>query len=394
MQPAQRTQGLGHLVIQETSAACRRRQAFGQETFDLSVGQPDFATPTHICEAMQRAVAEGQHRYAPLHGVGELRVAIRRRLAEEGLRYKPREIVVTAGATGGLWCAFQSLLEPGDGVLIPVPSYPLYAAQVQLSGGVAVPIHTSAAEGFRLTPESLREAARSGARLLVLNSPCNPTGAVYSRQELEALGEVVLENGLTVICDEVYRDYVFRPPAFTSFAALGRELQARSVVIRSFSKTYSMTGWRVGYAAAPAALIQAMIEVQHASMMSPATPCQHAAAAALEDDEDLRANLIETYGHRARKVSDRMRRIPGVRLPETRGSFFAFPDLGDLCADVDAFCRRLLKDSGVALVPGSAFGAPSCARLSFAVSDQTLEKGLDRLEQALREGAAGYGFAA
>lgn len=382
--------------ILAVTAACRRRQRVGQSVVDLSVGQPDFPTPPEIGAAATQAIERGETRYPPLQGIGELRVALRRTLEAAGLGYSPREILVTAGATGALFDAFQALLEAGDRVLVPVPTYPSYADQIELAGGLVTPVATRAADGFKLRPETLRQAAvESGARLLVLNQPNNPTGAVYGRQQLAALAEVICDLDLDLISDEVYRDFVYASPehtdpeetslGHTSPVELGAEMKERTLVVGSLSKSYAMTGWRVGFAAGPAAVIKALMHVQEASLVGPATPCQWAAVAALDGDQAGKEAMVAAFARRHRYVRQRLQAMPGVVCDGAQGAFFAFPDLAAYTADSSDFCRRLLDHHGVAVVPGAAFGAPSCLRLSYAVEDADLEHGLDRFEAALSE---------
>jgi len=393
LSPAERLRGLAVNPILAIAADCQRRRTFGQDIVDLSVGQPDFGTPRRIGDAACRAVAAGETRYPPLQGIGPLRVAVRARLLSESLGYQAREILVTAGATGGLFCAFQALLEPGDRVLIPVPAYPAYARQVALAGGVPVPVPTRFEDGFRLMPEGLRAATREPARLLVLNNPGNPTGAVYGREELEGIAAVVLERDLAVVADEIYSDFIHAGPPFVSFASLGPKMRERTILVRSLSKSYAMTGWRIGFAAGPEVLIRAMLEVQHAALVAPASVCQWAAAEALAGDQAELREMARTYAERHRLVQDWLATLSGVRSIDARGAFFAFPDLSGRCRDVDRLCRTLLDRQGVAVVPGSAFGAAGCIRISYAVETAQLAKGLDRLRKGLDEARA-HGHAA
>jgi aspartate aminotransferase len=366
-------------------ADCRRRRAMGQQIVDLSIGEPDFATPAHIVDAAARAMSEGQTRYTPPEGIAPLRMALRRHLAAAGLAYRPREVMVACGATGALTCAFQALLVPGDEVLVPLPCYPAYATQIALAGGVPIAVPTGAAAGFKVRPEDVQAALTIRSRVLILNNPCNPTGSVYTLGELEALLEAAVEAELFIVCDEVYCDLRHERSPFISFAALNAEARSRSLVVRSASKTYAMTGWRIGFAAGPEALISAMVTMQEASVVMPTSVSQWAAVAALDGPQDRVAAMAASFGSRCRYVRDRLSVMTGVRMTEGHAGFFALVDVSEVTADAALFCRRLLAHQGVALVPGDAFGVPGAVRLSYATSLPEIADGLDRFEQGLLE---------
>jgi aspartate aminotransferase len=370
-------------------ADCRRRRAMGQRIVDLSLGEPDFATPAHIVDAAARAMTEGQTRYTPPEGIAPLRMALRRHLAAAGLVYRPREVMAACGATGALTCAFQALLAPGDEVLVPLPCYPAYATQIALAGGVPIGIPTGAAAGFRVRPEDVQAALTTRSRVLILNNPCNPTGAVYTAGELEALLEAAVAADLFVVCDEVYCDLRHERAPFISFAALTAEARSRSLVVRSASKTYAMTGWRIGFAAGPEALISAMVTVQEAWVVMPASVSQWAAVAALTGPQDCVDAMAESFGSRYRYVHERLAMMTGVRMTEGHAGFFAFVDVSEVTADAAELCRRLLGQQGVAVVPGEAFGVPGCIRLSYATSLPEIADGLERFERGLKEIASG-----
>ncbi|PYQ56065.1 MAG: hypothetical protein DMF78_00105 [Acidobacteria bacterium] len=273
-------------AILRLSAECRRRQALGADVVDLGLGEPDVATPAHVCAAAAQAAAEGHTRYTPPAGMAPLRSAIVRRLSREGLSYAPREVMATAGALGGLACAFHALAGPGDEVLVPAPYYPPYLTQIALVGAHPVIVPTDEADAFKLRPEALRAALTSRSRALVLNTPSNPAGAVYGRAELAALVAVAAEAELVIVADEVYGDLLRGPEPFVSVAACSAEARRRTVVVRSLSKSYAMTGWRLGYAAGPEPLITAMTHVQDALLVMPASVSQWAGLAALTGPQD------------------------------------------------------------------------------------------------------------
>jgi aspartate aminotransferase len=361
---------------------CRRRRAAGQRIVDLSVGEPDLATPEHVAVAAARAIDEGQTRYTTPAGMPPLRGAIARALGEEGLPYLVREVIATCGATGALSLALQALVGPGDEVVMAAPYYPDHRSQVVLAGGKPAIVTTTADDGFKLTPAALRSVLTPRSRVLLLNNPVNPTGVVYTPEELGALAEAALDANLFIIADEVYCNLVYDGPPFASVASLGPEVRRRSVIVRSLSKTYAMTGWRVGFAAGPQFLIDAMATVQGLSVVAPSTISQWAAVAALSGPRDAPRTFQSLLSRRWALTMDRLAALPGVTAAPSRGALFAFLDLG--MADTRPFCSRLLSEHGVALVPGGEFGAPWGVRLSFAAAESDVRDGLDLIERALR----------
>ena len=372
-------------AILALTADCRRRQAAGRDIVDLGLGEPDRPTPRHVLDAAARAADEGHTRYTPPAGVGPLRSAVVRHLSREGLAYAPREVMVTCGAMGALGCAFHALVGAGDEVLLPAPYYPPYLPQIGLVGGRAVVLATDESDGFKLRPHALRAALTPRSRLLVLNTPSNPAGTVYTADELRALAEVAAEAGLTIVADEVYRDLTASDEPFVSLASLSPEIRRHTLLVRSLSKSYAMTGWRLGYAAGPEPLVRAMIQVQEALLVMPSSVSQWAAVAALTGPQEDLHELAGSLRTRAAYVRERLAAMPGVRCAPTEGTFFAFPALGPAGSDVTALCARILDRHGVSVVPGSAFGVPWCARLSCAAPPERLREGLDRLERGLAE---------
>ncbi|HEY3054269.1 MAG TPA: aminotransferase class I/II-fold pyridoxal phosphate-dependent enzyme [Thermoanaerobaculia bacterium] len=364
--------------IMAISADCRRRVALGETIIDLSLGEPDWNTAEHIGRAAMRAIEERRTRYTPPAGLAQLRQAFIRALTAAGMRYAPREVMVTHGATGALTCAFHALLQPGDEVLIPTPYYPPYIGAIHLTGARVVTIDTTMADGFRLDTERLRDSITPRTKLLILNTPSNPAGVVYTRAELERIAEVVLDTGLAVISDEVYAAFS-APGSFVSIAAIDGELARRTLIVRSVSKTYAMTGWRVGFAAGPASWIEPMTAVQEFLFVTPSSIAQWAALEALSGSQDAVAILANELSSRRTLATEHLRAIDGVQMVATDAGMFLFPDLSGRVADVDAFCARLLREDGVAVVPGSLFGVPSCIRISLAASSADLVRGLERL---------------
>lgn len=374
---------LGPNPIQGIVAECRRLQATGQRVVDLSVGEPDFPPPPQVGAAALRAIGEHRARYTPAAGIPQLRAALGKKLNEEGLPYVSREIMVTPGASGALLAALQALLAPGDEVLFPSPFYPPFVAKTVLAGGVAVPVPTALDEGFKLRPESLAAALTPRSRVLILNNPCNPTGVVYGADELRGIADVALSAGLTLIADEVYGDLVYEGEPFSSVAALGPDVRERTLVVRSFSKSHAMTGWRVGYAAGPEPLVRAMTTIQEASVVALPAVSQWAALEALTGPQEARLEMISRFAERHREVRARLESLPGLRCAPGRGGLFFFPEIG--VGDTRGFASRALRNHGVAVVPGDHFGVPGCVRLTFAAGNDEVQEGLRRLAAALDE---------
>ncbi len=364
----------------------------GVDVISFGVGEPDFDTPEPVKEAGIAAIRAGFTRYTPVQGLPELREAIAAKLAREnGLEYSPAQILVSSGAKESLYHAVMALCEPGDEVLIPSPYWVTYPEQVKLAGGVPVPVPTGPEDGFKVTPALLAERAGPRTRLLILNNPANPTGAVYTRPELEALADFCLRRDIAIIADEVYEKLVY-DAEFVSVAALGPEVKARTVLVNGVSKAYAMTGWRIGYAAAEPAVIRAMTALQSHSTTHPAAMAQKAAAAALSGDQGAVAAMVAEFRRRRDYVVERLARLPGLRVARPEGAFYVFPNVEQLlgrrldgrtvATDLD-LAEVLLVEGRVALVPGTAFGAPGHLRLSYATSLERLREGLDRLEAVL-----------
>lgn len=375
-------------LAMDAQAKAMRRQ--GIDVIGFSVGEPDFDTPAHIREAAAAAMEQGHTRYTPAGGIPELKEAIQEKLARvNGLRYGTDQIVVSVGAKHALYNAFQVLLDPGDQVIIPAPYWVSYADQVRLAGGEPVIIPTTEETAFKLTPEQLREHLTPRTRALVLNSPCNPTGAVYSRQELAGLAEAVLSHpDCLIIADEIYEPFVYDGHQHVSIASLAPEVQARTLVINGVSKMYAMTGWRIGYAAGPKELVQAMADLQSQSTSNPTSISQWAAVAALRGPQDAVAQMVAAFRQRRDLMLAGLRALPGVTCGQPGGAFYLFPRVdavlgrrwGDtVIASSRDLAMALLNEAGVALVPGSAFGCEGYLRLSYATSENQIRAGLERL---------------
>lgn len=371
-------------------ARAKEMAARGADIVNFGVGEPDFDTPAHIREAACRAIAEGQTRYTPVGGTAALKQAIVRKFKRENdLEYSPAEIVVSVGAKHSLYNAIQVLCQEGDEVILPVPYWVSYLEQIKLAGALPRLVQTRMEDGFKLTPAALREAIGPRTRLLILNSPSNPTGAVYDRDELAALAEIVLQTpDLYVIADEIYEKLVFDGHKHVSLASLGPEIKARTVVVNGVSKAYAMTGWRIGYAAAPREVAAAMTALQSHSTSNPTSIAQAAAAAALEGPQEPVQEMVREFARRREYILDRLAGIPGLSCPRPGGAFYVFPSVQGLLGrsfrgrtlnNATDLAAVLLEAAGVAVVPGVAFGDDTFIRLSYATSLERLREGLDRI---------------
>jgi aspartate aminotransferase len=376
------------------AAKAKQMKAEGIKVFDFSLGEPDFNTPEHICQAANKAMRDGLTHYTPAAGTPELRAAIARWYQKAyGIRYAPEQVIISNGAKHSIHNVLAATVGPGDEVIIPSPYWVSYSDLVEMTGAKYVLVGTTHESGFKMTPEQLRSAVSPRSRLLMLNSPCNPTGTVYTRQELEALAEVVLETNLAVLSDEIYERLVFGDARATCFATLRPQLFERTLTISGVSKSYAMTGWRIGWTLGPSHVIKAMSNVQSQETSSPSSISQYAAVAALEGDQDCVEKMRREFEARRDLVCKRLAALPGVRCPTPGGAFYAFFNVashfgrtlaGKKVTDSATFCQVALESAHVSLVPGSAFGAEGYVRLSFATSRETINGGLDRLEQLLK----------
>jgi aspartate aminotransferase len=375
-------------------AKAKQMKAEGTQVFDFSLGEPDFPTPEHICQAAVKAMKEGHTRYTPANGIPELRAAVARNYQKTyDIRYTPEQVVVSSGAKHSLHNALAATVGPGDEVIIPTPYWVSYSDLVQMTGAQFVLVPTTHESGFKMTPAQLRAAVTARSRLVMLNSPSNPTGTVYTRQEQEALADVVLDTGLAVLSDEIYERLVYGDSQAVCFAALRPELSERTITISGASKTYAMTGWRMGWALGPAHVIKAMANVQSQQTGNACSISQYACVAALEGDQECVEKMRREFEARRDLVCRRLTALPGVRCPTPGGAFYAFFNVashfgralaGRKVTDSASFCQVALESAHVNLVPGSAFGAEGYVRLSFATSREQLNGGLDRLEQLLK----------
>ena len=376
------------------AAEAKRLKASGVEVFDFALGEPDFKTPDNIQEAAFRAIRSGQTHYTPPAGIPELRQAIADHYSSaERLPTQAAQVVVSNGAKQSLHNALMALTGPGDEVIIPAPYWVSYADLVKLTGATPVIVETTEAAGFKLTPETFRGAVTQRTKLLMLNSPSNPTGVVYHRDELEAIAEAVLETPIGVISDEIYEQLTYDGAEPTCFAALRPGLAERTVTISGVSKTYAMTGWRIGWAVAAPEIAKFMGDLQSQETSNPCSVSQWAALEAVTGPQDSVAVMHAQFTRRRAYVLERVRGLPDVTCLPPGGAFYAFMNVSKhfgrtlgrrLIPDSTAFCLTALAEAHVALVMGSAFGTEGYARLSFATDLKTLERGFDALETFLK----------
>jgi aspartate aminotransferase len=376
------------------AAKAKELSAAGKTIFDFSVGEPDFTTPQHICDAAVAAMAAGHTHYTVASGIPELKSAVAKQYAKtHGLEYTPAQVVISNGAKHSLHNVFTVLCDPGDEVLIPAPYWVSYAELVKLTGAKPVIIETREEDNFKLTPEQLRRAITPRSKILLLCSPSNPTGSMYSPEELGALADIVLEKNLHVISDEIYEKLIYGDNKFASFPTVRPGLQERTVVVNGVSKAYAMTGWRIGWTLSPANVAKAMADLQSQETSNPSSISQYAAVVALNGPHECVEQMRKEFAKRREFVKQRIASIPGLKSTDMAGAFYAFINIkpylgrnygGVPVKDSAAWCLTLLEQQNVATVMGSAFGAEGYARLSFAASLEKLQGGFDRIEAFLK----------
>ena len=368
-------------------------RAAGQDIIGLGAGEPDFDTPEHIKAAAIEAIRSGFTRYTAVDGTPELKNAIIAKFRRDnGLDYTPGQILVSCGGKQSFYNMCQSLLNPGDEVIIPAPYWVSYPDMVRLADGEPVVIRAGAESGFKISPAQLQAAITDRTRLVVINSPSNPTGVAYSRAELAALAEVLKQSPQVLVAtDDMYEHILWGEEPFCNILNACPELYERSIVLNGVSKAYAMTGWRIGYAGGPAELIKAMKKVQSQSTSNPASISQVAAQAALDGDQSCIQPMLKAFQERHDYVIDALNRIPGVVCLPADGTFYCFPHVQDAINRLDGIsddiglAEYLIDKAGVALVPGSAFGAPGYVRFSFATGLDVLKEAITRLTAALTD---------
>lgn len=364
------------------AALAKELVAQGRPVCNFSAGEPDFDTPEFIKEAAITALREGKTKYTPVAGVPTLCATISAKLKRDNdLDYKPSQIIVSCGAKHSLALVFQTLLNLGDEVLIPSPYWLSYPEMVRVAGGVPVFMPTAATADFKITTTDIERAATSRSVAIIINSPNNPTGTMYTPAELRALGETAVRLGLTIVSDEIYEKMIYDGQKHVSMAAFSPELYANTITVNGLSKTYAMTGWRLGYTAAPAPFIKAMSALQSHTASAPTTFAQWGALAAIEQGEAAIAEMVAAFDARRSRIYGLVNAIPGITCPKPTGAFYIFPDISSYGLDSVTFARRLLEENNVAVVPGVAFGDDRCVRLSYACTMEMIETGVTRLAE-------------
>jgi len=378
-----RAQALQPSLTLAIAARAKALKADGRDICSLSAGEPDFDTPAFIRQAAAQALESGLTRYGPAAGEPALREAIAQKLTQENLvPTSADQVLVTNGGKQALYNLFQVLLEPGDELLLPAPYWLSYPEMARLAGASVRLIPSSAAEGFRLDPERLDAAITPASKLLVLNSPGNPTGTVLSRSDLEAIAEVLRRHPqVAVVCDEIYEFLLAPGHSHHSFAAVAPDLADRVFTVNGFAKGWAMTGWRIGWLAGNSAALKAASALQSQSTSNVCTFAQYGALAAVTGSRECVQTMAAQFSHRRQLLSDGLQAINGVQLLPPQGAFYAFPNISSSGLDSMVFCERLLEEQGLAVVPGGAFGDNDCIRLSCAASDATIEDGLARLRR-------------
>lgn len=395
MRLATRAQNIGASPTLAMNARAKEMKRQGIDVLSFTVGEPDFNTPAHIAAAGIEAIREGFTRYTPAAGIPELKEAICMKLDRDNeLQYEPADVIVSNGAKHSIYNALQALVDDGDEVIVPAPYWVSYPEMIKLNGGTPVIIPTAAKDGFKLRPEQLQEHITDRTKAIFINSPNNPTGAVYSRPELESLADILVPRGIVIIADEVYEKLLYDGAVFTSVAALGPEVKEHTVTVNGVSKTYAMTGWRIGYAAAPRVLAQAMANIQSHATSNPNAIAQKAALVALTGDQTPVQKMLTEFTRRREQMVKGINAIPGMSCCKPEGAFYIFAQVASLFGktirerkingSVD-LAEVLLTEGHVALVPGAAFGDDRFVRFSYATSLDVIEKGLLRVKDVVAE---------
>ncbi len=377
------------LAVTEKAAALRRQ---GIQVIDLGAGEPDFDTPENIKEAARRALAAGQTKYTPVGGTDELKSAIVTKLARDnGLEYAKNEVIASCGGKHALFVLFQALFNEGDEVLVPAPYWVSYPDMLLLAGARARIVFPKPGNSFKLAPEDLDAAFTPRTKAIILNSPSNPAGVAYSPEELAALLDVIAQHPCWIISDDVYEKMVYGDFQLGQVLRLRPDLRPRTILCNSVSKTYAMTGWRVGYTAGPAEVIRAMTTLQGQMTSNPSSIAQAAAAEALAGNQDSVPRMMAEFGKRRDFVVERLQAVPGIHCPKPQGAFYVFPNVsaylgkGSGPKTGDELAAYLIEKTHVAVVGGTDFGYPDHIRISYANSIENLQEGLDRIARALAE---------
>ncbi len=369
------------LTLAVTNRA-KEMKAKGEQVYGLAGGEPDKDTPDNIKQAAIKALENGATKYTPSVGLPQLRQAISDKLKRDnGLDYTPNQICVTSGAKPAVYSALRATISEGDEVIIPSPYWVSYPSMVQLCGGTPVFVETKPENGWKITAEEFADAMTPRTKMIILTTPHNPTGAVYSEEELRAIGEVAVEEDILILADEIYEHLIYGDEKHVSMASLSKELYDLTITINGFSKGYAMTGWRLGYSAAPVEIANAIKLIQDHTASNATTFCQYGAIEALSGDQSFIDDLREEYDFRRQYVYGRLSQMPKIKVVEPKGAFYFFIDTTELGLGSLDLCEKLLERYKVAAVPGIAFGNDKAIRISYCTSLDVLKEGLDRLEE-------------
>lgn len=363
-------------------ALAKERAARGDTVFGFAAGEPDFETPAHIKEAAAKALAEGATRYSPVAGIAPLLKAISDKfLADNGIKYAPSQIVVSGGAKHSLFNVFMTLCKEGDEVLIPSPFWLSYTEMATIAGAKAVLIRAKEEQGFKVTPEQVQQAITKRSKILVINSPSNPIGIVYTPAEIEALVDVALKNGLYIVSDEIYEKMIYDDVRHVSPASFSKDAWDHTITVNGFSKAYAMTGWRLGYLAGPDTIIKAISSLQSHSTSGPTTFAQHGAVAAITGPQTCVQEMVNAFRERRDYMYQRLTAMKRVTCVRPSGAFYMLPRIAAFGMRSQDFVESLMQNEGVATVPGAPFGTDEHIRLSYACSMKNIEAGMDRMEK-------------
>ena len=358
----------------------------GIDVIGLGAGEPDFNTPENILEAAKKSMDEGLTKYTPAGGLPVLKKAIIDKLARDNnLTYKANEILVGVGAKHVLYTLFQVILNEGDEVIIPIPYWVSYPEQVKLAGGVPVYVEGTAEQGYKITAQQLSDAITEKTKAVIINSPSNPSGMLYSKEELAELAKVAEEKDILIVSDEIYEKLVYNGVEHYSIAQLSDAIKARTIVVNGVAKSHSMTGWRIGYAAGDSEIIKAMTDLASHSTSNATTTAQYATVEAYNGSQEAVEMMRQAFESRLEAIFPKVAAIPGVKVLKPQGAFYLLPDVSEAAAktgyqSVDEFASALLTEANVAVIPGSGFGAPATVRLSYATSLELLEEAVSRID--------------
>jgi aspartate aminotransferase len=384
---AKRVSALTPSTTLAITAKAKEMKAQGIDVIGLGAGEPDFNTPQHIIQAAYDSLVEGHTKYTPSGGTAQLKDAVINKFKQDqNLTYNPSEIIVTSGAKHALYTLFQVLLDEGDEVIIPTPYWVSYPEQVKLAGGNPVIVEGKQENSYKITPEQLSDSITERTKAVIINSPSNPTGMIYSSDELKALGQVCLENNVLIVSDEIYEKLVYDGNSHTSIAELSEELKKQTIIINGVSKSHSMTGWRIGYAAGNETIIKAMTNLASHSTSNPTTTSQYGAVAAYMGDQQPVEDMRKSFQERLNIVFEKLNNIPGFDCIRPQGAFYLFPNVKEAARltgyeNVDIFVQALLEEAKVAVIPGSGFGSEDNIRLSYATSLDSMEQAIARIHE-------------